>query len=163
MALLKLTDKNGQEWEFDESEAVYRKSVYGCAIHNNRILLILDPRSDKWELPGGGVDTGETDEQALRREIKEETGLEADTSNMQLIEQVHGYYKSLEHDFPWKTDRNYFSIQIKNPDGPILSAGNNDDTSECKWVDLDELDNLSLAEVDKAVITKYLKVWQSDK
>ncbi len=40
--------------------------------------LILE-RADKpgfWELPGGRVDQGETDQESFRREIKEEIGLE---------------------------------------------------------------------------------------
>ncbi len=55
---MKIPDKNGHEWEFEESETVYRKSVYGCAIHKGKVLLIFDPRSDKWELPGGGMGSG---------------------------------------------------------------------------------------------------------
>jgi 8-oxo-dGTP pyrophosphatase MutT (NUDIX family) len=155
---IKITDKNGQEWEFDDSKAVYRKSIYGCAIHKNKVLLVMDPRSDKWEIPGGGIDEGETDQAGLIREIKEETGLEADLSQMTVIDRVFGYFKSVEHDFPWKTDRTYCQISIKNPEGPILLNGNGDDVSKCQWVDIDNLDSLDIAKVDLSMIKKVLNV-----
>ena len=46
---------------------------------NSKILLVKRatvPFKGYWALPGGGVDVGETVEQAVMREVKEETGLD---------------------------------------------------------------------------------------
>ena len=43
-----------------------------------RLLLVKrghDPEAGKWSLPGGRIEPGETDAQALVREMREETGL----------------------------------------------------------------------------------------
>jgi len=44
-----------------------------------RLLLIQrghEPETGRWSLPGGRVEPGETDEQAVARETREETGLQ---------------------------------------------------------------------------------------
>ena len=46
-----------------------------------RLLLIKRghaPQAGRWSLPGGRVEPGESDEQAVIREIREETGLRGD-------------------------------------------------------------------------------------
>lgn len=52
--------------------------VGGVLIHEGRVLLIRrgkEPLRGRWVVPGGTVELGETLEQALVREMDEETGL----------------------------------------------------------------------------------------
>lgn len=55
--------------------------VSGLIIHEGRILLAKrrkdSLRGDMWEVPGGKVEPGETERDALVRELKEELGIVA--------------------------------------------------------------------------------------
>jgi 8-oxo-dGTP pyrophosphatase MutT (NUDIX family) len=47
-------------------------------VYNNKVLLVHHPRYDKWIPVGGHIELDENPEEALFREIKEETGLEVE-------------------------------------------------------------------------------------
>ncbi|MEE8199742.1 MAG: NUDIX hydrolase [Candidatus Acidoferrales bacterium] len=52
--------------------------VGGVVIRDGRVLLAqraAEPLAGHWSLPGGGVELGETLEEAVVRELREETGL----------------------------------------------------------------------------------------
>lgn len=54
----------------------YSVSVYAIIQKRGRILLTQDTYKPGWKLPGGGVEANELILEALRREIREEVGLE---------------------------------------------------------------------------------------
>jgi len=59
----------------------FGRPVFGvmarCAIvKDGKLLLIREHMENTWETPGGGVEAGETLEQAARREALEESGYE---------------------------------------------------------------------------------------
>ncbi len=57
---------------------IARTGVYGVAVENDKILLIKQhrgPFAGKYDFPGGGIEFGETPEEALRREFVEEVAM----------------------------------------------------------------------------------------
>lgn len=52
----------------------HRRAVRGVALRGTQILLLYTRRYDDYSLPGGGVDDDESLEDALVREMPEETG-----------------------------------------------------------------------------------------
>jgi 8-oxo-dGTP pyrophosphatase MutT (NUDIX family) len=67
--------KEGEEWKLPD--AFYRVSIK-IVIKNedDKLLVLKELKTGAWELPGGGLDHGETIEQTARREVKEELGVE---------------------------------------------------------------------------------------
>lgn len=63
-----------------------RLGVYGIAIDAGRILLVRKksgPYLGLWDLPGGKIEFGESPEEALNREVREEAGLSYSQSRLQ--------------------------------------------------------------------------------
>ena len=72
-----------------------RVGVGGVVIHRGQVLLVRrgqEPLKGRWSLPGGLVERGEELAHALRRELKEETGLSVEPL------EVIAVFERIEHD-----------------------------------------------------------------
>lgn len=67
-----------------------KRAVRAIVFKDNQLLVIRRNKFGKkyCTLPGGGVDMGETEEQALRREMAEETGLSLGGARLVFTEQA---------------------------------------------------------------------------
>ena len=77
-----------------EPDIRLRISVMGLFIQSGTVLMIhkmTGPEPDCWDLPGGGLQPGEPMIQALKREIREETGL-SDVSVGNVLTLVEGFF-----------------------------------------------------------------------
>ena len=64
----------------------FRIGVYALIFNGESILLAHRRDIDWWNLPGGGMEAGETVDEAMIREVREETGLKVG------VEQLVGVY-----------------------------------------------------------------------
>lgn len=63
------------------AESYWAVSVKGVLIHDAQTVLLKNERNE-WELPGGKLDLGESPEECVVREIREELALDAQVSSL---------------------------------------------------------------------------------
>ena len=110
-------------------------AVDGVVIKDKKILLIKrknQPFKGKWALPGGFVDYGEKTEDAVMREVFEETGLKTKIKNL------IGVYSDPNRDPRGHTVSVVYLLEVYN--GSLKSG---DDASEARFFDLKDLPELS--------------------
>lgn len=110
---------------------VIRITVDAVILWEGKILLIRrgkNPYQNFWALPGGFVEYGETTEEAVIRETKEETGLDCD------IVQLVGVYSAPDRDPRGHTISVAYLLEVKKGT-PV--AG--DDAAYAAWIDINDL------------------------
>lgn len=106
---------------------LFRVSVKALIVNEqDQVLIVREHGHDWWDLPGGGVDHGESIKEALTRELAEEVSFEGEFSQEVLVVEDPSY--SINH----KVYQIRVTFLIKT-DNLRFKAG--DDCEEIKFVD----------------------------
>lgn len=120
-------------------------TIDAVIVRDGKILLIKrgnEPFKNFWALPGGYVDWDETVEDAVKREVAEETGLMV--TKLELI----GVFSK-----PERHPKQCVSVAYVTQTNREVKVG--DDATEFQWASLDKLPELAFDH--KMIIEKYLK------
>ena len=128
----------------------YRKGVGIFLINKRNQLWVgkrLDYKNEYWQMPQGGIDGPESPENAMKRELFEETGIR----NFEMIKEIEGM---TEYELPeyllgkiWQGKyrgqrQKWFVIRFLGYDNEINLNTSKPEFKEWKWVNLDDLPNI---------------------
>lgn len=129
----------------------YGLTMRGIIKNDNDEILVLrrHPKSrtnpHKWELPGGKVDPGEFFDEALIREIKEETSLDG---------KIEDFCEAVQDDYVHKRTVQII-MYLKDLKGEVKISDEHDDWM---WAGLDKIKELELSTAFEKVLKK--KNWK---
>jgi 8-oxo-dGTP diphosphatase len=106
-----------------------------------------EPGKGKWSVPGGLVELGERAEDAVVREVKEETGL--DVANPELIDVVDNIVRDENGEVKYHFVIIDYFVRLKG--GELRAA---DDAAELRWVPLDEAEKYDLTKTFRAFLQR---------
>ena len=123
----------------------------GIVVLNSQNKVFVGKRRDnpvnKWQMPQGGVDEGESLFDAMKRELLEETSI----TNIKVIKELDYW---LEYELPknligiiWRgkyrgQKQKWFIVKFLSKDSEININTKNPEFIEWKWIDIKELPNV---------------------
>ena len=134
-------------------EKKYPEPTVGALIFNQeeKVFLMTSPKwQGKHSLPGGHIELGETIEEAVKREIKEETNL--DVFDIQFLMIQESIYSE---DFYKKKHFVFLDFICKTKDADVVLDKR--EGTEHVWVTTDEALKLPLNPYTKITILEYRK------
>lgn len=125
----------------------HERQVTAAILEKDGNILIAKRRKGrtlggKWEFPGGKIEPGETPQGCLKRELKEEFGIETEVGDF--------FCSSLfQYSFIW-IELLVYKVKYISGDFKV------NEHDDAKWVNLDELNGYDFMDADKPVVRRLL-------
>lgn len=119
-------------------QMIFRPAAYAIIANDSQILFVNTKSTGKWFFPGGAVEKGETVEDALRREVFEETGMMLHHVSLFTFKESFFHYEP--HDKAYHCFNLFFTAAVQRGAYAFPRISRNIDSSDeanrCQWVDL---------------------------
>lgn len=133
--------------------------VYGLIIKDNKIVLInkvTGPYDGKLDLPGGSIEFGEKPIEALKRELKEELGIELLSSKLIDTDSVTFKWTYNNQLYNWQHIGIFYEIKdYKNEIKKEINIDKqNDDSKGADFYNINELKKDNLSQITILILEK---------
>jgi ADP-ribose pyrophosphatase YjhB (NUDIX family) len=147
MKTIKCKNNFDEVVEIPVDKFFFRPSVYALITDGDKIITMKNKGNGKFWFPGGGVELGEKIEDALKREVKEETGLNIKVGKMVFYKENFFYYQPLDeayHAFLF-----FFVCEVIG-NKELISDDNVDDLESKKprWTKIKDINKNRLADLE---------------
>ncbi len=99
-------NKDYENKDSERHDYLYRSGVGIMLINQKKEIFVgkrVDNKSDAWQMPQGGLDVGETEDKAMFRELKEETGI--DNFGVKVLKKSNGHFY---YNLPYKLQKKFW-------------------------------------------------------
>jgi len=114
------------------------------------VALISVGERQRWQLPKGVVDKGESTEDAAVREVREEAGI--DTEVVERIDKVEYWYFWNEDGRRVRYHKFVYFYLLRYKSGDVRD--HDDEVNEARWVEIDEAIKLLAFDSEKKIVEK---------
>ena len=129
-------------------------SAGGVAFRNQgekrEVALISVGDDNRWQLPKGLVDKGESTEDAAVREVREEAGI--DTQVVDRIDKVEYWYFAKENGDRVRYHKYVYFYLLRYKSGDV--AEHDDEVNEAQWVEIGEAVKRLAFETEKKIVER---------
>lgn len=141
------------DFQAERPDHLYRSGVGIVILNPHKKIFVgkrIDNNTDAWQMPQGGIDAGENEDVAMRRELKEETGID----KIKIIAKSSDYfYYNLPYNLQKKfwggkylgQKQRWYVVEYLGSDDEINIKTEHPEFSEWKWVLKDEISNIIVA------------------
>lgn len=144
---MQAVDIDGHFHDVSSDEISWRVHVYAIVIENDRVLLSPQHGPGRYDLPGGKVDIGESLEDGLLREVREETGVDVRITRQLATRDNLFKVTFREPQEVWHSVMIYYLCEKTG--GDISDEGfdhhEREYASLAEWVELSRLDQIQIA------------------
>lgn len=144
-----------QENTQKKPDYLYRSGVGIMLLNQKQEIFVgkrIDNKSDAWQMPQGGLDVGETEKEAMFRELWEETGIIND--HVKLIAESRKYHY---YNLPYKLQKKFWGgkylgqkqkwylLEFTGDESKISVATEDPEFSDWKWISQQDIINAIVA------------------
>jgi 8-oxo-dGTP pyrophosphatase MutT (NUDIX family) len=141
--VVKTSDLHGNYYDVSVGQLVWRPSAYAIILKDGKILV--SKQFGTYHLPGGAIEFGEMPEEAVVREVQEETGFVVSGPRLVDARSTFFTWKEGAHEWHFQSILLFYRCQFEGGKASIenMDETEKNDSEMPEWVPVGKLDKIA--------------------